>query len=445
MALDLPHLAPLPPCGWNSFDCFGSAVTEAEVLANAAVLARELRPAGFDLVVVDYCWSHPSPGACANPNQAEGSQPLLAIDLDHRLVPAPERFPSARDGAGFKPLADRIHALGLRFGIHIMRGFPRQALYPGFPARGSGLLPAQFTDPSSTCSWLNHMCGVRANAAGQAYYDSLFRLYAEWGVDYVKADDLGSPYHAAEIEMIDLARRRCGRPITLSLSPGPCPLERAEHLSRHAELWRVSPDFWDKWSDLHRAFSLAQAWQAQRAPGAWPDLDMLPLGRLSRRGPAGPERESHFTPAETRSLLALWGLFGSPLFLGGDLTLLSPELLALLRSPLLRELRQAAPARCLVHDDTRSVWRSEPAHGYPGFLAIFNLGELPAPSAPRPEWVPAGQRLLARDDWFPKGETPSPAAGILPPHEVAIHQLVPAETPRPAPAGRAPAHLARSA
>lgn len=359
--------------GWNSFDCFGSAVTEEEVLANAAVLARELLPDGYDTVVIDYCWFHPAPGACANPNQTEGLQPLLAIDTDHRLLPAPERFPSAANGEGFKPLADQIHGLGLRFGIHIMRGFPRQALYPDFPT-STGLRPSEIADPESTCSWLNLMCGVRPGAAGQAYYDSLFALYASWGVDFVKADDCTSPYHAQEIEMIDRARRNCGRPIMLSLSPGACPLEQAEHVTQHADLWRISPDFWDTWPDLRRAFDLCREWAPHRKPGGGPDPDMLPIGRLSRRGPCGAERESHFTPAEQRSLLALWSLFGAPLFIGGDLTLMNRTMFDLLRHPALLLLRRLpAPAICVHQDDEISEWKGNDRADL--LKGVFNLSE----------------------------------------------------------------------
>lgn len=364
------------PMGWNSYDCFGSAVTEAEVRANAEVLAHELLPHGFDTLVVDYCWFHPSPGACANPNQIEGFQPLLAIDADHRLLPAPERFPSAAGGLGFKPLADYIHSLGLRFGIHIMRGFPRQALYPDFPT-SSGLFPSRIADPESTCSWLNLMCGVRPGPEGQAYYDSLFQLYAQWGVDYIKADDCTFPYHADEIEMIDRARRHCGRHITLSLSPGACPLDQAAHVAQHADLWRISPDFWDTWPHLRRAFDLCRAWAPYRTAGGGPDPDMLPIGRLSRRGPCGPERESRYTAAEQRTLLTLWSLFGAPLFIGGDLTLMDQTTSDLLRHPSLRRCRALpSPAECIRHDATWSVWEGRDSAGR--LWGVFNLSDHPA-------------------------------------------------------------------
>jgi len=427
MSIDNLSFAPFPPAGWNSFDCFGSAVTEAEVFANAEILARELLPAGYDTIVVDYCWSHPSPGACANPDQAKGSQPYLAIDADHRLLPAPSRFPSATDGAGFKPLADRVHALGLKFGLHIMRGFPLQALYPAFPTKPTGgLRVADIADPADTCSWLNHMCGVRATPAGQAYYDSLFRLYADWGVDYVKVDDIAQPYRAVEIEMVDLARRRCGRPITLSLSPGACPLDQATHVARHAELWRVSPDFWDRWEDLRRAFELCRLWAPHRAPGAWPDPDMLPVGRLSRRGPAGPERESFFTPAEQRTLLALWSLFRAPLFIGGDLRVMDRTTLDLLRDPALARIRrEGLGANCVAHDEHQSIWVSASADGQTRFVGVFNLSDHDTPS-------PCITAALGLDASTFQITALWPEQSHLAAHDVALWSLSPARAPAPA-------------
>lgn len=380
MALDSPHLAPTPPCGWNSFDCFGTGVLEHEVLANAEILARDFLPAGFDTVVVDGGWYHPESLACTNANQAHEARPYFAMDLEHRLTPAPERFPSAAGGAGFKPLADQIHSMGLKFGIHIMRGFPRQAMHPGYPTRRGKLRPVDIANPECTCSWMNHMYGVRTDhPSGQAYYNSILDLYASWGVDFLKADDFTSPYHSREIEMIDLARRQCGRPITLSLSPGACSLDQANHVAKHAEMWRLAPDFWDIWEHLRRAFDLCRDWSEHRAPGTWPDPDMLPIGRLSRRGPAGPEHESFFTPSEQRSLLALWSIFQAPMFIGGDLTVMDAATISLVSHPgLIRIRRGGNGGRCITLDDQHSVWTSVSADGRTTFAAIFNFGEVPA-------------------------------------------------------------------
>lgn len=412
--------------GWNSFDCFGATVTEAEVLANAEYLARHLKPFGWDHVVVDYCWSHPNPPACTNPNQMHEFQPYLEMDGDFRLHPAPSRFPSAVGGKGFGPLAAKIHGMGLKFGIHIMRGLPRQAFYPGYPAATLQHRAAEIADPGDTCKWLNHMFGVFAGyPAGQDYYDSLFRMYASWGVDFVKADDLTFPYHEREIEAIDRARKRSGRPMTLSLSPGPCPVEKAAHVAQHAELWRISADFWDDWAKLREMFRYCAEWAPHRSAGAWPDADMLPIGRLSKRGPVGPEHESYFTPDEQRTLISFWCLFRSPLFIGGNLPELDGRTLELLRNPEILELhRSGKGAFPFQRGKVPEIWISEGQDPLTVHVGFFNLSDVE--SARVITWGEMGwpsRPAQARDLW--EGRNFAPGADgleiILRPHGCALY------------------------
>jgi hypothetical protein len=274
-----PILAATPPMGWNSYDCFGDSVTEEETLANARYVAAHLLPYGWDTIVVDYRWYD----AFAHDNNA-GNKPFapLTMDASGRLLPAPNRFPSAADGHGFKALADKVHALGLKFGIHIMRGIPRNAVKANTPIDGSNFTATEAANTQDTCPWCPDMYGVRGGApAGQAYYDSLFRLYASWGVDIVKMDDTSSPYHTDEIEAVHSAIAKCGRSIVYSLSPGETPVEDGKHVATHANMWRGLGDLWDNWNQLNHAFEVGARWTAFVGPGHWPDPDMLPLGRLS--------------------------------------------------------------------------------------------------------------------------------------------------------------------
>ena len=211
-------MAPTPPMGWNSYDSFGDNVTEEEILANARYQQEHLLSHGWKYVVVDYRWY--DPGAHDNnPNGRAGAK--LAADRFGRLVPAPNRFPSAAAGKGFKPLADRLHAMGLKFGIHVMRGIPRQSVKANTPIEGSDFKAADAANTANICPWCPDMFGVDADKpAGQAWYDSILRQYADWGVDFVKVDDLSSPY---------AKRRNRGDP------PGDQPLRprhRLQHLAR---------------------------------------------------------------------------------------------------------------------------------------------------------------------------------------------------------------------
>ena len=243
------------------------------------------------------------------------------MDEYGRLQPAPGRFPSSAGGKGFKPLADYVHSLGLKFGIHIMRGMPRMAAHRHLPILGCGKGCHEVANPNSICAWNPDMYGLRCDMPeARAYYDSIFRMYAEWGVDFVKCDDIAReyPHCKREIEVISDACRACRRDIVLSLSPGPAPLEQAEHLKKYANMWRITDDFWDEWRLLKGMFERAEKWCVHAAPGHWPDADMLPVGAL--RQCYDPNGWTNFTQAEQRTMMTLWCMMRSPLMMGGELT-----------------------------------------------------------------------------------------------------------------------------
>ncbi len=217
-------VAPPPPMGWNSFDAWDCRITEGQFKANVDFMARELKQYGWEYAVVDYIWFNDNPGAWNNPDKRHGhpnlrldaeGRPieLLVMDAFGRLLPSERRFPSAAGGKGFKPLADYVHGKGLKFGIHIMRGIPRQAYFENLPIKGTKRRAQDIGEPWDTCGWCNNMIGVDATKPGaQEYYDSLFELYAAWEVDFIKADDMMyRNYHAGEIEMMRKALDRCGR------------------------------------------------------------------------------------------------------------------------------------------------------------------------------------------------------------------------------------------
>jgi hypothetical protein len=308
-------VAARPPMGWNSWDSFGTSVTEAEVKANADYMARNLKQHGWQYIVVDIQWSEQSPRSHGYRPDAD-----LAMDEYGRLVPAPNRFPSSAGGHGFKPLADYIHGLGLRFGIHIMRGIPRRAVKADLPVFGGKARASAIADQFSVCPWNSDMYGVdMGRRGGQDYYDSILELYASWGVDYLKADDVARPAHREEIAALHSAILKTGRPIVLSLSPGPAAVGDAEFFRQNANMWRISDDFWDEWRLLRLNFTLMSIWSAYGRPGAWPDADMLPLGHIGIRAERGEDRRTHFTPDEQRTMMSLWSIAQSPLMFGGHL------------------------------------------------------------------------------------------------------------------------------
>lgn len=370
--------APVPPMGWNSWDCYGASVNEEQLLGNADYMAMHLKQYGWEYIVCDIQWYEPQ----ATSTQYNSFYPLC-MDEYSRLIPAENRFPSAKGGAGFKPIADYIHNLGLKFGIHIMRGIPRQAVHAAAPIQGTSKTARDIAHSFSICSWNTDMYGVNPNADGaQEYYDSLFDLYASWGVDFVKVDDIcitefkpHDLYSAkGEIEMIRKAIDKCGRPIVLSLSPGPALLEQAEHLSRHANMWRMTGDFWDNWPQLYNMFEKCHQWSPYVKEGCWPDCDMLPLGRIeiNNRNDGGTGRNTCFTKDEQITMMTLWSIFRSPLMLGTELRGLDDWTLSLITNEeVIRVLKHSYGARQIMRTDDTVVWKSKDEDGSI-YVAFFN-------------------------------------------------------------------------
>lgn len=362
-----------PPMGWNSWDCYGPTVVEDEVKANADYLAEHLSTYGWEYVVVDIRW-YVENDKSGGYNQTD---PIYVYDEWGRYTPALNRFPSAADGVGFKALSDYVHNLGLKFGIHLMRGLPKVAAAEKLPVKGTnGITCDMICNNDSACTWLSDNYKVDYTKEGaQEYYNSCFELYASWGVDYVKVDDLSRPYHTAEIQMIRNAIDSCGREIVLSISPGETPLEKVEHVKNHANLWRTVDDFWDNWSQLSYQFEVCAKWAPYIAPGTWPDADMLPLGKISIRGERGDERWTNFTTDEQRSMMNLWTIFKSPLMFGGDLPQNDAATDSLLTNvDVLYMHHYSANNRELSNKDSKIIWAADdPACG-DKFVALFNTG-----------------------------------------------------------------------
>jgi alpha-galactosidase len=303
------------------------------------------------------------------------------MDGNGRLLPSVERFPGSVGNLGFKPLADYIHGLGLKFGIHVMRGVPREAVAKKLPVLGTSITADMIANTNDTCTWLNSMYGIDMTKEGsQEYYNSLFELYASWDVDYVKVDDIATPYHPAEIEAVRLAIDNCGRPMVLSLSPGDdMPSAQAEHVKQYANMWRISADFWDEWVSLKKQFELCNKWSSVSGPGHWPDADMLTLGRVNRRGPnPGLERMTNFTREEQKTMMTLWSIFRSPLMMGGDLIVLDNYTLTLLTNTEVIQVNQNSDNnRQLFRDGDKIAWIADVPGSTDKYLAVFYTGEAP--------------------------------------------------------------------
>ena len=285
-----------------------------------------------------------------------------------------------------------------------MRGIPRQAVWAKSPVKGTENIDASMiADTSSVCRWLNQMWGVDMTRPGaQAYYNSLLDLYGSWNVDFIKVDDMSQPYHGAEIEAVHQAIGQCPRPMVLSLSPGRTPLDEAENVGAMANMWRISGDFWDDWSKLKEQFELCNAWSPYIEPGHWPDADMLPLGRLSLRGPVDKERTTRFTRDEQYTMMTLWSMFRSPLMIGGNMPQFDDSTLSLLSNDEVLGIDQHSINNHEVYDrDSIIVWRADSPDGTITYVAVFNTRDTGAEHVPV-KWNDLGlksSRYEVRDIW----------------------------------------------
>ena len=363
------------PMGWNSWDCYGAAVTEDIVRQNAAFMAEHLKQYGWEYITVDIQWSEPTAE-----NHEYHPFTELCMDEYSRLIPAVNRFPSSADGKGFAPLAEYVHSLGLKFGIHIMRGIPRQAVHQNTPILGSTQTARQIAKTDSICHWNTDMYGVDPEAEGaKAYYDSLFALYASWGVDFIKCDDIARelPHEEAELILLSQSLQNCGRDMILSLSPGPALLEKAELYKQTSNMWRITDDFWDSWPQLYEMFDRAREWCIHAGNGCWPDADMLPIGPIKQD--YDPALSTEFTQDEQITMMSLWSIFRSPLIIGGEMTKFDDFTMGLITNEEIlkmhRNARHSHPVWQKDIDGTEHIlWTAVSSEGGQ-YAVIFNTGE----------------------------------------------------------------------
>lgn len=444
------------PMGWNSYDAYYGSITEKQFKQEVDVLAKKLLPYGYEYAVVDYCWFNPGPKGWdpenwttfdvdhpyTNPRHADFHG--MTIDGYGRLLPAINRFPSSRNGNGFAALAAYVHAKGMKFGIHVMRGIPREAVWKNTPVQGTAYHAKDIASQTDTCLWNESMYGVDPSKPGaQAYYNSLLKLYASWGVDFIKVDDIASPvYHEGEIDLIRKAIDQCGRPIVLSLSPGDAVIGFADHMDHTTNMYRVSNDVWDRWRDILHVFDLLNMWSPFIGNGSWPDADMLPLGMLCLTGypyahnnPNSDKREhtSFLQYDEQKTMISLWCMARSPLIWGGAPSLSSDTVYSLLTNKdLLAVHNSSIRNHQLYQPHGRSdnaayrIWVAESPDRKTKYLAFFNLKEVPASLNFKLRWEFWQGKFTVQDIWtkqFMGTVTDEWEAKNIPPHGVAVYRL----------------------
>jgi len=415
--------------GWNSWDAYSRTLDEEKIKATASYMADHLRKFGWEYVVVDEGWY-------LSNLDAKGSVEHVRFQLDSygRYVPVPARFPSAGKEFTFRPLADYMHSIGLKFGLHIIRGIPREAVDKNLPIAGTSFHAADAADKSDVCPWNNYNYGLDVTKpAAQAYYDSLAKLYAGWGVDFVKVDCIADhPYKGDEIRMFSEAIKKSGRPMVISLSPGPTSFDKRDEVAKYSQMWRISDDVWDVWySDknfpqgVKNQVSRAAQWAGVAKPGNWPDADMLPIGSLRPAAGWGDPRETRLTRDEQRTLMTLWSIFRSPLIMGGNLLQLDDWTTSLLTNPEVIAVDQhSTNNRPVITGDNVVFWTARPEASKDYYIAVFNISD--TPQTVHYNWMDLGLdagNYKLRDLWEHKDSPATTSLNVtLPPHASILYR-----------------------
>ena len=435
-ALQAQGLAPTPPMGWNSWDSYGLRINEQQFRDNVDALAARLKPAGYNYAVIDEGWY------MANPEDRPKPELLkYSVDANGRFIPVTTRFPSAEQNGkyvGFEQIGKWVHSKGLKFGVHIVRGIPRESVQRNLPIEGTQFTAQDAADQADACPWDPTSWGIKDNAAGQAWYDSLLRQYGKWGVDFLKVDCISDhPYKGEEILMIAKAIRKSGKPIVLSLSPGPTNLSHAAEVAGNSQMWRIADDIWDGWTftgtfpnGLLSAFDNLAKWAKYAKPGNWPDADMLPWGSLRPNPGWGRARQSRLTPDEQRTQFTLWAMARSPLILGCNLTELDDVTKSLLTNKEVIAVNQQAVASEEVasapEDAARMrVWISTAAGAHSAhYMAVFNLENSAMSRDVAWPAALAGASHAAYDVWNQKSVDAAKSLHVdLPAHGCALFRI----------------------
>jgi alpha-galactosidase len=401
------NLLPKPPMGWNSWDSYGWTVNEAQVRANAEFMAKNLKQLGYEYIIIDQGWFADSAASSfeAFVHETISTTPTYNIDQNGILQPDTIKFPSARGGKGFKPLADYIHSLGLKFGVHELRGIPWSATQNNRTIKGTNILCSTIAQPDKGCDWYDGFYGVDMSKPGaQTYYNSVFKAYADWGVDYIKVDDV---VNIPELEGISKGIRNSGRDIVISVVPDN-DIISVEKLKKNAHVARTGFDFWDVWEMLKKGFPVANKAIKSQEAGFYPDLDMLPIGKIgigiSYKGPKA--RISNFNKNELHSLLSLWYISKMPLMIGGDLPQSDKQTIDLLSNAEALEVnRNSENNKQVKFKNAVIIWSADIPKTKNKYLALFNQWESIEPVNMKVTWAQLGlmgKEYKVRDLWNKK-------------------------------------------
>ena len=248
-----------------------------------------LRQHGWQYIVIDWAWYYPGSGT-GSPNQDANLQPRLRMDANGRLLPDTDPVPVGQPApTGSSRWPTTSTPPGLKFGVHLMRGIPRQAVADNVPILGTSCRANQINN-NTTAAWLNLNVGpehgqpVRAGVPGLGVPAA-----APAGASTTSRSTTSPPRPTGRPRSTGTGWRSsaaAGRWCSAS-RPARRRWPAAPHVAANAHMWRIVNDLWDNWPALDALFDQLRDWTPYRSTGAWPDPDMIPIGRLSKQGPVG--------------------------------------------------------------------------------------------------------------------------------------------------------------
>lgn len=399
-------LAQTPPMGWNSFDSYGVYLHEKAAMENIEAFAEKLKPYGYEYFVIDAGWFGEFELREGSMISKERHAKRLNVNDCGLLQPSKTYFPN-----GFGPIINRCHELGIKFGVHLMRGIPRIAVEKNLPIKGTGYHARDIADTCSVCKWCPQNYGIDMDKPGaQEYYNSLIDQLAGWGVDFIKYDDIVK--YPKEVQGVVNAIKRNGRPIVLSLSPGGRDvINDAFDVYRQANMIRVTPDIWDEQSHIDLCFNAWKEWQGYFQKGFWIDMDMIPFGQLQLMSPKpeilsgnesyeeaktiikraveenkasellagrGWTRWCKLSEDQMKTFITLRAMSASPLMVGGDLPTMDDFSLYLLTHKEIIACNQNGIMGHLIDKKGNvEIWKTPSETFDGGWLGLFNRSNKP--------------------------------------------------------------------
>ena len=298
----IQDFAPNPPLGFNSFDSYRSRLTEEKAYALMDVMSEEYLPFGYEYFVMDAGWY-----SSMKPEKNQKSD-LESFGL---YVVREEYFPN-----GIKVLTDYAHKKGLKFGVWLMRGIPRDAVKHNLPIPGTSYFASDIADTNDICAWSRRHYGLDMSKPGaQEYYNVIIDSLASFGIDFIKVDDLVP--NPLEIIAIANAIEQGGHKMIFSLSPGDVHHQTHIPYYKRANMLRITADIWDNPWSIEKGFVAWNKFQNVSGPSFWIDMDMIPFGRLDVVNERA--RPSKFNQDQMRTFITQRAMATSPLLIGGDL------------------------------------------------------------------------------------------------------------------------------